>query len=131
VSESSQEAFERGHRAGGVEAQLAEHQKHLQTINGSIDRGVDGLASVNLTVQHMYDELTAKLDTVIATAKAAADTVVATAEALRQQGEAQRTADQDATTKSDRSWTPFTRFFAVLAATATGVVIWATLFRHH
>jgi hypothetical protein len=130
MSESSQAAFERGHRAGGVEAQLAEHQKHLQTINGSIDRGVDGLASVNLTVQHMYDELTAKLDTVIATAKAAADTVVATAEALRQQGDAQRTADQDATTKSDRSWTPFTRFFAVLAATATGVVIWATLFRH-
>jgi len=132
-SESSQEAFDRGRREGGVEARLVEHENHLRAINGSIDRGVGGLAEVKLSLQKLASDMQASLDTVIATARAAADTVVATAEALRQQESTRRTADRDARAKSEASWSPWQKFLAVITtlavAAGTAVGVYASLHR--
>ncbi len=131
MSETNQEAFDRGHHEGGVEARLDQHEAHLKTINGSITAGVTGLAEVRSVVQQLGSDVNARLDTVIATAQAAAATVIATAEALKAADEARRDADDESHKKSDRTWTPFQRVFAVIAAVAASVVIWATLFRRH
>jgi hypothetical protein len=107
MSESSQDAFDRGHLAGEIAARLAGHDQHFAAINGSLDKIAAGLASQTLADQ----------------ARADAVTRVATATALKDAEEARRD-------KGDQSWTPFQRAFAVVAAVAAGVVIWATLFRH-
>lgn len=129
MSESNQAAFDRGHLAGEIATRLAGHDKHLTTINGSLDRIAANQEAQTLAIQKQGDAFTAKLNEVIATATAAAQTVVATAEAVRLAGEAQRTADHDVAEKSERAWTPFQRVLAVVAGVAAAVVIWATLFR--
>jgi hypothetical protein len=112
MSESSQDAFDRGHLAGEIAARLAGHDQHFAAINGSLDKIAAGLASQTLAIQALADQ-----------ARADAVTRVATATALKDAEEARRD-------KGDQSWTPFQRAFAVVAAVAAGVVIWATLFRH-
>jgi septal ring factor EnvC (AmiA/AmiB activator) len=132
-SESNQEARDQGFRDGRVETRLDAHDKRLEKINGSIEKGATETHGLRLDLQRMEGDLKAQLDTVIATARAAAATVVATAEALRLADEARRTTDRDATTKSDRSWTPVQRFLAVMGAivvtVGTAVAIYANLHR--
>jgi hypothetical protein len=124
--ETSQEAFDRGHHEGGVEARLREHEKHLNSINGSIERGVTGLADVKTALQQLASDTKAGLDTVIATANAAAATVVATADALAKADEARRK-------KSDASWSPWQKFIGLITslviAAGAAAGIYATL--HH
>lgn len=106
-AETPGEAFDRGHTAGEIAAQLRGHDAHFAQINGSIDRTAEALEGLRLDVQRLASEATS-----------AAATVVTTAQALKDADDARRrTAEQ--------SWSPFARLFAVVAALAAlaGLVV--------
>jgi hypothetical protein len=103
VSESHQEAFDRGTAAGQITARLAEHDKHFARINGSLETMASEMHAVNLGLQGLRDE-----------AVASRATVLTTAAALKAADDARRD-------KTEQSWSPMTRLGAVVAS-AVGVI---------
>jgi hypothetical protein len=101
MTETTQDAFDRGVAAGEIAARLANHDIHFASINGHVGDLVGEIHGMRLDIQRLADH-----------AEASAKTVLATAEALR-------TADDTRSTSSNRSWTPWFRAFAVLSAMAT------------
>jgi len=97
------DAYERGHRAGGIDQRLDEHDRHFNKINGSMQTVADRLHELTLAVQGLR-----------AQAEADARTRVATAAALKDADDARRRA-------SEQTWSPWTKAFAVLAALASAV----------
>ena len=64
MTETTQEAFERGATAGRIEQRLTEHEDHLLRINGSIERGAAAtedvakeLNALHLAVQSLADSV--------------------------------------------------------------------------
>ncbi len=105
-----QNAFERGKRAGQVDAALVDHDERLDKINGSMERLATEMSGVKLAVQRLGDDARSAATTVLATAKALKEERDATAEALRARTE-----------RADQRWTPMTRLGAVLGSFATFV----------
>jgi hypothetical protein len=103
------DAYDRGHAAGGIAERLAGHDRHFAAINGSLADLVREMHNLTLAVQHLADQ-----------AEANARTVVTTAAALRDAEQARRDTDE-------RRWTPFQRLFAVVAAVAAAVGIYFAL----
>jgi len=110
MSETEPGAYDRGVIAGAIEARLAGHDRHFDSINGSLARIADelrGLAdqlhTLSLAVQLLGTQAVAR-----------DATVVTTAAALKDADEARRNV-------SERGWSPWARGLAVLAA-AVGVV---------
>jgi len=101
MTETTQDAFDRGVAAGEIAARLANHDIHFTSINGHIGDLVGEIHGMRLDIQRLADH-----------AEASAKTVLATAEAIRN-------ADDTRTTSSNRSWSPWFRAFAVLSALAT------------
>jgi hypothetical protein len=106
--------YDQGVTAGRIDARLADHDKHLAKINGSMDRVADRLTDLVqgnrdllLLVQRLGD---------------AADADRATAISLATALEKADTARRD---KSTTTWTPLSRLIAVVVAVAVvaGVVI--------
>lgn len=110
--ETTQEAFDRGHTAGEIAEQLRRHENHLAKINGSTEKTAVALVALNDTQQQMALQLQRLGDQMESSAR----TVVATAAALKEADEARRNAD-------DRSWSPFARAFAAVAALAAVATI--------
>lgn len=103
MTETPEDAFERGSVAGKIEARLSDHDKHFAQINGSLERVGSELHGLKLAVQRLGDQAVARDATVITTAAALKD------------------ADQARRDKSDVSWTPIQRIIAVIGA--IGVVL--------
>lgn len=112
VSESSQEAFDRGHTAGEIAEQLRRHEDHLAKINGSTEKTAQALEALNGTQQQMALQLQRLADQMQASAK----TVIATAAALKDADDARRNLD-------DQRWSPVARVFATVAALAAAVTV--------
>ena len=106
-----QEAYDRGHLAGKIDARLANHDQHFAVINGSLEKVAVALAAQTLAIQQLADQ-----------AKADAVTRVATATALKDAEDVRRD-------KSDQSWTPVQRIIALVAAAASVLSIYELLFR--
>jgi hypothetical protein len=94
---TDQDAYNRGHAAGGIAERLDSHDRHFSSINGSLDRVFAELHAIRMELQRQGDG-----------ARASADKVVATALAL----------EKAETARRDRTWSPFARLFAVLGAAA-------------
>lgn len=109
MTEAEQQAYNRGHDAGGISERLAGHDRHFESINGQLKRLADGQEAGNLELRELRLQ-----------AKAAADTVIATAKALKEADEARRLAD-------DQKWTPATRLYMVLGIIAAIVGLLAYL----
>ncbi len=107
MPEASESDYDRGHAAGGIEARLAQHDKHFAEINGSIGRVAVAMEKVFLELQR----LSAQRDADTATA-------VTTAAALKDAEQARRD-------RSERSWTPVARAAVVTSALVAliGVVL--------
>ena len=105
----SESEFDRGHVAGQIEARLAGHDRHFAAINGSLGRIAEEIAQMTLALQRLGDQAVSRDATVLTTASA-----------LKDAEEARRD-------KSQQTWTPWTRVFAVIAALATGLSIWLAL----
>jgi len=104
TGESTQDAYERGTVAGEISARLAGHDRHFAAINGSLDRLANEMHALVLGVQRLGDQAEASAATVVTTARALANAE----QARREQG--------------DRTWSPWQRLFAVVAAVAAAVV---------
>lgn len=63
AGESNQEAFDRGHVAGAIEAQLERHDRHFRDINGSIERQVAAQVETNLRLQSIEQKMIAEAKT--------------------------------------------------------------------
>lgn len=100
MSESPQDAYDRGAAAGEIAARLAGHDKHFATINGSLAEIAKEMHALTLAVQRLGDQAVSR-----------DATVVTTAAALKDAEEARRS-------KDDQSWSPVARLFAVLGALA-------------
>ena len=100
MTESHQEAYDRGAEAGRIEARLDQYDKHFQAINGSVADTARELHNLTLAVQRLGDQ-----------ADASAATVIATASALKAADEARRD-------KTEQAWSPMQRGLAILAGLA-------------
>lgn len=109
MNSPEKEAFERGEIAGRIEARLNGHDQHFAAINGSMASVAAEMHNLTLAVQGLRDQ-----------AIADAATVLKTASALKDAEEARRD-------KSEQSWTPLTRAFAVIATIATIIGVYLTL----
>jgi hypothetical protein len=98
VSETPQEAYDRGAVAGEIGARLAGHDKHFEAINGSLEKIAEELHGLKLAVQRLGDQAVAR-----------DATVVTTAAALKDAEEARRD-------KVEQSWSPMSRVIAVIGA---------------
>jgi hypothetical protein len=98
VPEDDEEAYERGHVAGEIAARLAGHDKHFNSINGSLERIAEKLTILAMDVQRLADQAVSDAATRISTAAALKD-----AEAARRD-------------KTEQSWSPWSKVFAVIAA---------------
>lgn len=98
MSESSGDAYDRGHAAGEIAEQLRRHEAHFSRINGSIADSAEALEGLTLAVQRLADQATADASTRVATAKALHDAEVARRHA------------------ADRSWSPIAKTLAVIGA---------------
>jgi hypothetical protein len=94
------DAYDRGHMAGEINARLAGHDRHFQTINGSLADVAKEMHGLTLAVQRLGDQAVARDATVVTTAKALKD------------------AEDARRAQSDQSWSPFARLLAVLGGLA-------------
>lgn len=113
MSEPTQDAYDRGHLAGKIDARLAGHDQHFAAINGSLEKIAANQVAQTLAIQRLADQ-----------ADAYAATELAKAKALKEAEEARRD-------KTEQVWSPYAKVFAAIAAIAAAVVVWATLFRYH
>lgn len=105
------EAYKRGVAAGEIARRLAEHDEHLNRINGSMERVASMLGDLTLELQRQGDRTVAAIQQLRDQRTADAATVVTTATAL----ESERKARSD---RSSDSWTPMARVLAVLGGLA-------------
>ena len=96
--ESPEAAYERGQRAGEVDARLNDHDRKFEKINGSMDRFALEMKSLAMAVQRLGDQAISR-----------DATVVTTAAALKDAEEARRD-------KADRKYTPMERLITALGA---------------
>jgi len=101
--------FDRGHLAGEIAARLAGHDQHFASINGSLADIANEMHALTLAVQRLGDQAVSR-----------DATVVTTAAALKDAEDARRS-------KSESSWSPVQKAFAVLAAIATAVGLYVLL----
>lgn len=90
--------YDAGHKAGGIDARLAQHDLHFTAINGSIKDMASELAGVKLALNRLADS-----------ADADRRTVVTTAAALKDAEEARRSNTTD-------RWSPWQKGIALLGA---------------
>jgi len=96
VTESPQEAYDRGAVQGGIAERLASHDRHFEAINGNLARVADEMHGLRLAVQRLGDAQASDRTT-----------AVTTAAALKAAEDARRA-------KSESAWTPMARFLAVV-----------------
>jgi len=101
MTESPQDAYNRGVDAGVIDTRLAGHDKHFTAINGSLADMAREMHELTLAVQRLGDGAVARDATVITTAAALKD-----AEAARRD-------------KSEQSWTPLARATVLISTVVT------------
>jgi hypothetical protein len=109
MAENTTEAYERGLTAGTIDARLAGHDMHLNTISGNIERLADELHDMTLAVQRLGDQAVSRDATVITTAAALKE-----AETIRRHA-------------SDSAWSPINRLSVIIGA-AVGVATLMSMF---
>lgn len=103
------DAYDRGHKAGGIAERLAGHDRHFALINGSLVDIAHEMRDLRLAVQRLGDQ-----------AEASARTVIATAAALKDAEEARRD-------KTEQGWAPWQKVLAVVAGLVAVVGLVVTL----
>jgi hypothetical protein len=111
MAETAKEAFDRGETAGQIAERLAGHDRHFAAINGSLERIANEMHAMSLTQQALSTALTNGLRQIADQQTERDRTVLTTAKALKDAEEARRD-------KTEQSWSPFQRLFAVLGALA-------------
>jgi len=116
VSESPQDAYDRGVGVGRIEQRLSEYDKHFKTINGSIADTARELHDLVLAVQRLADQAVADAKTRVTTAEAVEKARQEAAGAL----EAERRARVD---RADTAWSPIQRGIALFGGMATIIAL--------
>lgn len=109
VTESNQEAFDRGTVAGKIEQRLAGHDDHFRQINGSMARLADEMHQLVLAVQLLGAEAESRDKTVVITAAALKD------------------AEQARRDKTEHAWSPLTRLSVAVGVLAGLIAVYAAL----
>lgn len=124
AAETPAEAFDRGHTAGDVAAQLRIHAERLDKINGSQDRQATELAELRAVTTRGFAELRLAVQGLTDQATARDATAIALAAALKEQASSDRDADDQRMRASEASWVPWARVLGVLtvAAAVVGVI---------
>lgn len=91
MSDPDASDYDRGRKAGGQDAQLAEHEKRLDVINGSIVANKKAIEVQTLAIQRLSDEFAAS-----------AKATLMLAAALKDAAEAQRNTDVQAAQPTQR-----------------------------
>lgn len=111
--------YHRGVAAGGIEARLADHDRHFALINGNLIRVAENSAdqtralnALTLAVQRLADQ-----------AEADARTAVATAKALKEANEARRSEAETRRAASEQTWTPWQRLIAVVGGLVSVTIL--------
>jgi hypothetical protein len=100
MSQAADEAYDRGHIAGGIDERLRGHDLHFAAINGQLVKVFEEMHALTLAVQRLGDQAVSRDATVVTTAAALKE-----AEAARR-------------AKTEQSWTPVSKVFAALGALA-------------
>jgi len=116
VTETPQEAYDRGVDAGRIAARLDEFTRHFLVINGSVADTARELHSLGLQVQRLADQAVADAKTRVSTAEAVEKARQEAAGAI----ESERRARVD---RSDTAWSPIQKIIAVIGGLATIVLM--------
>lgn len=116
MTETPQEAYDRGVDAGRIEARLDEFGRHFEVINGSVGDTARELHSLGLQVQRLADQAIADARTRVTTAEAVEKARQEAASAI----ESERRARVD---RSDTAWSPVQRVIAVIGGIATVILM--------
>lgn len=111
TGESKQQTFDRGYTAGGIAEQLARHDQHFLTINGSIERTATALEALRSDVRALQEQLVAD-----------AATRIMLAAALKE-------AEQKRISASEERYSPYARAFAVVAVLGTLIATFFTIYQ--
>jgi len=127
MPETHDETFNRGQAAGKRDARLDGHDDELEHIDTSLHSLAELVRQMGVDLTKHISELTLNVQALALNAKASADTALALAEGVEKERSSAAAAllkekDRAADTirmekdKSDKTWTPFARFIAGLAA---------------
>lgn len=112
----STDEFERGKKAGRIDALLAEHTAHLARINGSIDKS----ATANEHVAGAMRELAGEIRSLQEDGRIAIERVKVAAETLAAETEWRRKELATTAEKGDRSFSKRERIAAILVSLVVG-----------
>jgi hypothetical protein len=116
MTETPQEAYDRGVDAGRIEARLDGFAEHFRVINGSVADTARELHSLGLQVQRLADQAIADAKTRVSTAEAVEKARQEAAGAI----ESERRARVD---RSDTAWSPIQKIIAVVGGVATVIAM--------
>jgi hypothetical protein len=121
MTETPQEAYDRGDAAGRIAQRLDGYDQHFRIINGSIDRSATAITELSMQVQRLADQAVADAKERVTTAEAVEKARRDAASAL----ESERAVRAD---RSKQAWTPFERILAVLGGLAAlaAVIAWVS-----
>ena len=119
MTETPQEAYDRGDAAGRVAQRLDGYDRHFQVINGSIEASARSLHELAMQVQRLADQAVADAREREKTAEAVEKSRREAASAL----ESERAVRAD---RSTTAWTPLRVGVTILAGLGTllGIVAW-------
>jgi hypothetical protein len=119
MTETPQEAYDRGDAAGRIAQRLDGYDQHFRIINGSIEKSAVAIHELAMEVQRLADQAVADAKEREKTAAALEKSRRETAEAV----ESERAARAD---RAATAWTPLARGMTLLAALATllGIIGW-------
>jgi hypothetical protein len=111
MTETNQQAYNRGEDAGRIAQRLDGYDEHFNVINGSIAASALAMREMALQIQRLTDQSIADSKERKQVAEAVEKSRRETAEAV----ESERAVRAD---RSTTAWTPFARIFAVVAFVA-------------
>lgn len=119
MTETPQQAYDRGDAAGRIAQRLDGYDRHFMIINGSIADSAKAIHELSLQVQRLADQA-------VADAREREKTAAALEKSRREMADAVESERAARAERSATAWTPLARIMTVLAALATilGIIGW-------
>jgi len=122
MPENGQEAFDRGAAAGRRDARLDGHDTQLNAIGGALSSLSDQMRDMSTGLTEHITGLTLKVQELALNAKSSAEATISLAEGVEKERSNAAAAILKEKDKDEKTWTPLTRFLAILAG-GVGVTV--------
>ena len=122
MPENPQEAFDRGAAAGRRDARLDGHDEQLKSVTTALGSLSDQMRAMGDGLTEHITGLTLKVQELALNAKSSAEATISLAEGVEKERSNAAAAILKEKDKDEKTWTPLTRFLAILAG-GVGVTV--------